>query len=117
MLLRVLTAGVGRRWWWPVRWQSEDPSDLIAALQLDRGVQQDGHEFLKLLLSLLASKLGGCKGAIDAGAVSLVQDLFRGQASYATTCQARARSESRGGVFDVYGHGPYRNGREVMSTQ
>ena len=51
--------------------QVADPTELITALQLDHGVQQDGHEFMKLLLTLLGSRLAQLPGAGDAAQVSV----------------------------------------------
>lgn len=59
------------------------PADLAAALQLNSGVQQDGQEFMDLLLSHLKDAL---KGSRSPAVHSLVQDLFRGTFSYVTRC-------------------------------
>jgi len=58
-----------------------DSAPFIKALELDNGVQQDSHEFLTLLLSLLercVSNSGVPK------AKTIVQDLFRGNMSHVT---------------------------------
>jgi ubiquitin carboxyl-terminal hydrolase 48 len=59
------------------------PAPFAHCLQLDSRVQQDGSEFLKLLLTLLETELAGSPQA------ALVQRLYRGQYSFITTCQAR----------------------------
>eukprot|EP00850_Spirogloea_muscicola_P019126 SM000184S03759 [mRNA] locus=s184:66278:77806:- [translate_table: standard] len=77
-----------------------DPSAFAATLQLDRGVQQDGQEFLKLLLSLLEGVLA--RSARPA-AHAAVQDLFRGTFSYITTCSKCGRdSDSSRQLVDFY---------------
>lgn len=59
-----------------------DSDAFVKTLELDNGIQQDTHEFLTLLLSLLERCLrhsGVCK------AKTIVQDLFRGSVSHVTT--------------------------------
>eukprot|EP00873_Tetraselmis_striata_P012784 jgi/Tetstr1/433048/TSEL_022383.t1 len=58
-----------------------DPTAFAECLQLDSRVQQDGSEFLKLLLQLLEAEM---EGSPQAG---LVQRLYRGHSSFTTTCQ------------------------------
>lgn len=58
-----------------------DSFPFIKTLELDNGVQQDSHEFLTLLLSLLEHCLSHSK----AKARTIVQDLFRGSVSHVTT--------------------------------
>ncbi|GLU01093.1 hypothetical protein SLE2022_184180 [Rubroshorea leprosula] len=60
-----------------------DPAPFIKTLELDNGVQQDSHEFLTLLLSLLERCLSHSKVS---KARTIVQDLFRGSVSHVTTC-------------------------------
>ncbi|KAL3150109.1 hypothetical protein ABBQ38_013448 [Trebouxia sp. C0009 RCD-2024] len=63
---------------------SADPKAFAQALNLDHTIQQDGQEFLKLLLSLLESKLGASgQPAVQ----SLVPDLYRGSYAYETICK------------------------------
>lgn len=59
-----------------------DSAPFIKTLELDNGVQQDSHEFLTLLLSLLESCLSESK---ISRARTIVQDLFRGSVSHVTT--------------------------------
>lgn len=63
---------------------SVDPTAFAAALQLDHGVQQDGQEFLKLLLAKLEGVFGGSSRR---DVRESVQALFRGTFSYVTTCR------------------------------
>ncbi|KAF6170264.1 hypothetical protein GIB67_013239 [Kingdonia uniflora] len=58
-----------------------DSAPFIKALELDNGVQQDSHEFLTLLLSLLERSL--TTSAVSK-ARTIVQDLFRGSVSHVT---------------------------------
>lgn len=60
-----------------------DPTIFAGTLQLDNGVQQDGQEFMKLLLTLLEKLLGQSKRP---EVRDLVQGLFRGTFSYVTRC-------------------------------
>jgi len=74
---------------------SADPSAFAAALALDRGVQQDGQEFLKLLLQLVESALG------PAG--DFVPQLFRGRTSRGVTCrECGSRSAASAARVDCY---------------
>jgi len=59
-----------------------DSSPFVKTLELDNGVQQDSHEFLTLLLSLLEGCLSRSKVP---KARTIVQDLFRGSVSHVTT--------------------------------
>lgn len=59
-----------------------DPSPLIASLQLDHSVQQDGQEFMKLLLTLLEKR---CETHGDIAEV--IQQMYRGKVGYETVCQ------------------------------
>lgn len=58
-----------------------DSAPFIKTLELDNGVQQDSHEFLTLLLSLLERCL--CHSKVPK-ARTVVQDLFRGSVSHVT---------------------------------
>ncbi|KAJ0231428.1 hypothetical protein HA466_0300740 [Hirschfeldia incana] len=71
---------------------SVDSESFVKTLELDNEVQQDTHEFLTLLLSLL-----------ERSGVSIVQDLFRGSVSHVTTCSECGRdSEASSKVEDFY---------------
>lgn len=59
-----------------------DSAPFIVTLELDNGVQQDSHEFLTLLFSLLERCLS-CSKVLKAR--TIVQDLFRGRVSHVTT--------------------------------
>lgn len=58
-----------------------DSAPFIQTLELDNGVQQDSHEFLTLLLSLLERCLHKSKVS---KAKTIIQDLFRGGISHVT---------------------------------
>lgn len=58
-----------------------DSAPFIETLELDNGVQQDSHEFLTLLFSLLERCLS-CSRVSKAR--TIVQDLFRGGVSHVT---------------------------------
>lgn len=60
-----------------------DSAPFIRTLELDNGVQQDSHEFLTLLFSLLEQCLS-CSSV--ARARTVIQDLFRGGVSHVTKC-------------------------------
>ncbi|EPS71526.1 hypothetical protein M569_03230, partial [Genlisea aurea] len=60
-----------------------DSAPFIQTLELDNGVQQDSHEFLTLLLSLLERSLSQSANLL---ARTIVQDLFRGRVSHVTRC-------------------------------
>lgn len=59
-----------------------DSSPFVKTLELDNEVQQDSHEFMTLLLSLLERCLSHSK---ISKARTIVQDLFRGSVSHVTT--------------------------------
>lgn len=59
-----------------------DSAQFIQTLELDNAVQQDSHEFLTLLFSLLERCLSQSKVS---NARTIVQDLFRGGVSHVTT--------------------------------
>ncbi|CAJ2643397.1 unnamed protein product [Trifolium pratense] len=77
-----------------------DSSPFVKTLELDNGVQQDSHEFLTLLLSLLERCLSHSKVS---KARTIVQDLFRGSVSHVTTCSQCGRdSEASSKTEDFY---------------
>ncbi|KAL5145003.1 Ubiquitin carboxyl-terminal hydrolase 26 [Glycine soja] len=77
-----------------------DSSPFVKTLELDNGVQQDSHEFLTLLLSLLERCLSHSKVP---KARTIVQDLFRGSVSHVTTCSKCGRdSEASSKMEDFY---------------
>ncbi|CAN6540179.1 unnamed protein product [Malus baccata var. baccata] len=77
-----------------------DSSPFVKTLELDNGVQQDSHEFLTLLLSLLERCLSNSKVS---KAKSIVQDLFRGSVSHVTRCsQCGKDSEASSNMEDFY---------------
>ncbi|KGN62885.1 ubiquitin carboxyl-terminal hydrolase 26 isoform X1 [Cucumis sativus] len=77
-----------------------DSFPFIKTLELDNGVQQDSHEFLTLLLSLLEHCLSHSKVS---KAKTIVQDLFRGSVSHVTTCsQCGKDSEASSKMEDFY---------------
>ncbi|KNA18641.1 hypothetical protein SOVF_068810 isoform A [Spinacia oleracea] len=77
-----------------------DSAPLIKALELDNGVQQDSHEFLTLLLSLLERCLSH---SVVSEAKTIVQDLFRGSMSHVTRCSKCGQtSEASSNVEDFY---------------
>lgn len=77
-----------------------DSAPFIKTLELDNGVQQDSHEFLTLLLSLLEQSLGYSKVP---KARTIVQDLFRGSVSHVTRCSNCGKeSEASSKMEDFY---------------
>ncbi|KAK9699606.1 hypothetical protein RND81_08G184700 [Saponaria officinalis] len=77
-----------------------DSAPFIKALDLDNGVQQDSHEFLTLLLSLLERCLSHSTVPV---AKTIVQDLFRGSMSHVTRCSRCGQtSEASSNVEDFY---------------
>ncbi|KAJ6939241.1 hypothetical protein NC651_005626 [Populus alba x Populus x berolinensis] len=77
-----------------------DPAPFIMTLELDNAVQQDGHEFLTLLLSLLECCLNHSK---ISKVKTVVQDLFRGSVSQVTTCSNCGRdSDASSKTEDFY---------------
>ena len=78
-----------------------DPARFADSLALETGTQQDGQEFLKLLLTYLERVAGERWGRGKDAA--FVQTHFRGQSSYATTCQRCGRaSEASKNATDFY---------------
>ncbi|KAF6259485.1 hypothetical protein COO60DRAFT_1001184 [Scenedesmus sp. NREL 46B-D3] len=62
-----------------------DPEPFANSLQLNHAIQQDGQEFLKLLLTKLEHTFAtSCQQEVR----SVVQTLFRGHFSYVTTCRS-----------------------------
>ncbi|KAE8710514.1 Ubiquitin carboxyl-terminal hydrolase 26 [Hibiscus syriacus] len=77
-----------------------DSAPFIKTLELDNGVQQDSHEFLTLLFSLLERCLSDSK---IPKARTIVQDLFRGSVSHVTTCSKCGKdSEASSKMEDFY---------------
>ncbi|CAM8955628.1 unnamed protein product [Rhodiola kirilowii] len=77
-----------------------DSAPFIKTLELDNGVQQDSHEFLTLLLSLLERCLSRSH---IIKARTIVQDLFRGSVSHVTTCSKCGKdSEASSNMEDFY---------------
>ncbi|GLI70002.1 hypothetical protein VaNZ11_014736, partial [Volvox africanus] len=77
-----------------------DTQALADTLGLDHAIQQDGQEFLKLLLTRVEQMLNKSS---DPAARGIVQRLFRGGLSYVTTCQRCGRnSASSHEVQDFY---------------
>ncbi|KAK8486160.1 hypothetical protein V6N11_019983 [Hibiscus sabdariffa] len=77
-----------------------DSAPFIKTLELDNGVQQDSHEFLTLLFSLLERCLSDSKVPM---ARTIVQDLFRGSVSHVTTCSKCGKdSEASSKMEDFY---------------
>ncbi|XP_037495087.1 ubiquitin carboxyl-terminal hydrolase 26 isoform X1 [Jatropha curcas] len=77
-----------------------DSAPFIKTLELDNGVQQDSHEFLTLLLSLLERCLSHSKVS---KARTIVQDLFCGSVSHVTTCsKCGQNSEASSKMEDFY---------------
>ncbi|XP_045805933.1 ubiquitin carboxyl-terminal hydrolase 26-like isoform X1 [Trifolium pratense] len=77
-----------------------DSAPFVKTLELDNEVQQDSHEFLTLLLSLVEGCLRCSK---ISKARTIVQDLFRGSVSHVTTCsQCGKDSESSSKMEDFY---------------
>ncbi|XP_027179388.1 ubiquitin carboxyl-terminal hydrolase 26 isoform X1 [Coffea eugenioides] len=77
-----------------------DSAPFIQTLELDNGVQQDSHEFLTLLFSLLERCLSQSKVLKSR---TIVQDLFRGGVSHVTTCSKCGKeSEASAKIEDFY---------------
>ncbi|WIA08663.1 hypothetical protein OEZ85_008090 [Tetradesmus obliquus] len=62
-----------------------DPEPFANSLQLNHAIQQDGQEFLKLLLTKLEHTFASSAQQEVRG---VVQTLFRGHFSYVTTCRS-----------------------------
>ncbi|XP_051140687.1 ubiquitin carboxyl-terminal hydrolase 26 isoform X2 [Andrographis paniculata] len=78
-----------------------DSAPFIQTLELDNGVQQDSHEFLTLLFSLLERCLSQSKVP---KARTIVQDLFRGGVSHVTRCaKCGNESQASSNIEDFYG--------------
>ncbi|GAA0153013.1 cysteine protease [Lithospermum erythrorhizon] len=77
-----------------------DSAPFIQTLELDNSIQQDSHEFLTLLFSLLERCLSRSKVP---KARLIIQDLFRGGISHVTTCsKCGYESEASAKVEDFY---------------
>ena len=74
-----------------------DPAPLVAALQLDHAVQQDGQEFMKLFLTLLEQRFGG-----QPSLAGVIQGLFRGASGYETVCQTCLRPSDSSARSDSF---------------
>ncbi|CAA6664566.1 unnamed protein product [Spirodela intermedia] len=78
-----------------------DSLPFVKTLELDKGAQQDSHEFLTLFLSLLERSLSHSEVS---KARTLVQDLFRGSVSHVTRCSVCGKdSEASSKMDDFYG--------------
>ncbi|MCL7043232.1 hypothetical protein MKW94_017363 [Papaver nudicaule] len=69
-----------------------DSGPFAKTLNLDNTVQQDSHEFLTLLMTLLESSLGRSNVA---SARTIVQDLFRGHVAMVTLCSKCGKTSPR----------------------
>ncbi|CAN1768243.1 Ubiquitin carboxyl-terminal hydrolase 26 [Linum perenne] len=77
-----------------------DSAPFVKTLELDNGVQQDSHEFLTLLLSLLERCLNHSS---ISKTKSIVQDLFSGCVSHETKCSKCGNaSEASSKMEDFY---------------
>ncbi|KAG6554433.1 hypothetical protein Mapa_004350 [Marchantia paleacea] len=77
-----------------------DSAPFANTLELDNAVQQDGQEFLKLLLTLLEGVLGLSRNPT---ARNVVQNVFRGTFSYVTKCcKCGQESEASKDAVDFY---------------
>lgn len=77
-----------------------DSAPLADVLELNNSIQQDGQEFLKLLLTSLERLLGLSK---NPQARSVVQDVFRGTLSHATRCsKCGQESDASKQLVDFY---------------
>ncbi|KAI4369312.1 hypothetical protein MLD38_017766 [Melastoma candidum] len=77
-----------------------DSAPFIKSLELDNGVQQDSHEFLTLLLSLLERCL---RSSGNPAVRTVIQALFRGGVSHVTRCSNCGRdSDASSKVEDFY---------------
>ncbi|KAH7422547.1 hypothetical protein KP509_12G013700 [Ceratopteris richardii] len=77
-----------------------DSSPFVEVLQLKNSIQQDGQEFMKLLLSSLEQLLGLSRhGSVK----TIVQDVFRGTLSSVTRCsRCEQESERSSHIEDFY---------------
>lgn len=71
------------------------PVTLIDSLQIDHHIQQDSQEFCKLLTACVEQE---CRIANDS-VRNLMQDIYRGEYRYATTCQTCHRPSYSPGIF------------------
>ncbi|KAG2448999.1 hypothetical protein HYH02_005753 [Chlamydomonas schloesseri] len=94
--------------------RSVDTEALAKTLGLNHAIQQDGQEFLKLLLTRVEQLLSKSS---DGAARRLVPQLFRGGLSYVTTCQRCGRdSSSSREVQDFYDLMPQVRGFGSLTT-
>ncbi|OQR84625.1 ubiquitin-specific protease [Achlya hypogyna] len=76
-----------------------DPQGFSNTLNLNEEMQQDAHEFTKLLLSHLQSIFVFSK---DRSHWTFIEDHFRGQMEYVTTCMTcQSQSRSSGSYYDL----------------
>jgi len=73
-----------------------DPADFICKLGLNPSVQQDAQEFSKLFVSLLEDSLAHQK---QLTVRTMIQNQFRGEYAYVTTCQACLKESVRPSHF------------------
>eukprot|EP00250_Pteridium_aquilinum_P005120 c15262_g3_i1 orf=225-2213(+) len=77
-----------------------DSAPFAEVLQLNNSIQQDGQEFLKLLLASLEGLLGLSRHALVR---TIVQDVFRGTLSHVTRCSSCGQeSPASKKVVDFY---------------
>jgi len=109
---------------------SASPEQFAAALQLDAGTQQDGQEFMKLLLAKIeavcSDASGGAGGGSSSGAAlaagssagsNFVASLFRGQTSRCVTCSTcGTASDSSKSRVDYYELELYVRGNKTLSA-
>ncbi|VDI64157.1 ubiquitin carboxyl-terminal hydrolase 48 [Mytilus galloprovincialis] len=73
-----------------------DPKDFITHLGLDAGQQQDAQEFSNLFLTLLEDALSRQR---DACVRNVIQNQFRGEYAYVTTCNRCGTKSERPSTF------------------
>lgn len=77
-----------------------DPSEFAKELELETGVQQDGQEFMKLLLQFVERAMGA---SADHSARRLVSRHFRGLCSFQTVCRTcQLPSDASRKLVDFY---------------
>ncbi|XP_078444743.1 ubiquitin-specific protease 26 [Wolffia australiana] len=89
-----------------------DSLPFVKTLELDKGSQQDSHEFLTLFLSLLERSLSHSKVPL---VNTLIQDIFRGSVSHVTRCSDCGKdSEASSKIDDFYGLELYIKGLDSL---
>lgn len=73
-----------------------DPKDFITHLGLDAGQQQDAQEFSNLFLTLLEDALSRQR---DQWVRNIIQNQFRGEYAYVTTCNKCGTKSERPSTF------------------